>query len=187
MKYKDERLVENLYKKTRELIISRGVKGWNMSTLASELGMARSTVYRMVDSKETLILEVVLDDIKKVEKGIKSILLRPDKSDVIDRISELLTDNVPLMLGDYMTDVLLEYPSIDDHVKKNEENIRKSIKTFIKTGQTLKKIKKDVDADTLFETLVGIILQFVRLEYSGEVLTKKVKQSFQYVFRGIEI
>lgn len=187
MKYKDDRIIERLHKKTKELIMSRGVKGWNMNTLATESGIAKSTLYRIIDSKEALILEVILEDMRRLEHGVKYILMNDSSSDIIESISELVTEAVPLMFGSYLNEALMEYPELEEKVKENEDNIRESVMMFIDYGQQRGQIKENVDPVTVFQTMLGVVLQFVRLGYTGDQLTEKINQGFKYIFEGIRV
>lgn len=187
MKYKDEKIKSRLHKKTRELLLTKGVKGWNMNTLATESGIAKSTLYRMINSKEELIRDVIVEDMRAIEYKINDILTSNDNDDIINKISKTITEYVPMMFGSYLNEALLEYPTLEEQVQKREQNIRHSIMLFIELGQKKDQIKDGVDGITVFETLLGIVLQFVKLGYGGNELSKKIYQSFQYVFEGIRI
>lgn len=187
MKYKDQKIVERLYKKTRELLLIQGVKGWNMNTLAAESGIAKSTLYRIINSKEELVLSIILEDMRQIEIDIKKILLEAENADVTKEISNFASEKVPLVFGNYLKEAILEYPELEDKVKENEDTIRQIVFMFLEYGQQRGQIKKDIDPLTIFELLMGIILHFVRIGYSGDVLSKKIYHGFNYIFYGIRV
>lgn len=187
MKYKDQKIIERLHKKAREMILNRGIKGWNMGTLAAEAGIAKSTLYRIIDSKEELILGIIIENMQRIEVDLKKILLDDENEDLIEKVSALASENVPLLFGTYLNEALLEYPELEDKVKENEENIQQAVLMFLKHGQTRGQIKMNIDLLTVFELIMGTILQFVRIGYSGDELSRKLNNSFKYIFDGIRV
>jgi len=186
MKCNDSQVEERIYRKTKELITSKGIKGWHMDHLAKESGMAKNTLYKIIGSKENLILEVVLNDLKQVEEEFKALLMLGDEKLITQKLSDLISRNIIDFIGGYLNEVLLEYPSLEDKVKANEDNIRNMIVTFIIMGQSQNQFKKEVDPRIFFESILGIILHQVRLGYSGDVLSDKIEKAFTYMLEGIK-
>lgn len=186
MKYNDQKVIERLKEKTRELIVARGVKGWSMETLAKESGIAKSTLYRIIESKEALILDIVLSDMRKFEQEYEQILANREDFNFIEKIGKFISRNVTIYFGTYLNEALLEYPTLEDQVKANEEKIKNITIMFLELVKNQNEIRKDIDSVTFFESLMGIILHFIRLGYSGEVLTYKISIGFSFIIESIK-
>jgi len=186
MKYNDSQIEERVFKKTKELITTRGVKGWSMNNLAKESGVAKNTLYRMINSKEELIRDVILRDLEYIEKQLNQIMMSEDPSTVIEQMSKLISTDVVFYIGGYLNEALMEYPNLEERVQENEENIQNAVIMFIKLGQIQNQIRKDIDPKTVFESIMGMILHFIRLGYTTDQLSNKLELAFNYFFDGIK-
>ncbi len=77
-KSENKEIIRRIHKVTLMLILKQGVKGLNMNELAKTVGVAKGTLYKIINSKEQLIQEIALHIF---ERNITAIL-EPLKKDI---------------------------------------------------------------------------------------------------------
>jgi len=70
MKIHNEHIREKVNKCAKKLLYTHGVKGWNMTMLAAEAGLARNTLYKIIGSKEKLVETIVLYQLRERAESI---------------------------------------------------------------------------------------------------------------------
>ena len=51
-KKNDKNIHDNILTVAERLLLAYGIKGWNMDSVAQEAGIAKNTLYKIIDSKE---------------------------------------------------------------------------------------------------------------------------------------
>jgi len=119
MKVNNIEIEERIFKKTHDLILARGLKGRNMDTLAKECGLAKNTLYKIIGSKETLLENIVIRQLRKNLKIVDSMI--QDAGDY-SKISISIPKKFSRLVAGFDKKALpliyLEYPGIEKKAKK---------------------------------------------------------------------
>ena len=186
MKVHDTELLERIIRLTGELIGRRGLKGWNMDLLAAEAGVAKNTLYKIITSKEDLIERVALHTIGSVQSQLAEIIREGD--DYLETFEKLVAA-FPRLLGtvgaDSMREIFLEYPGVENSVRKHQDAVTDTIIDFIGRGIEAKILRDDVSAEFIFDLLRAIVLFQIGSGAAGEELSKNVETSFDCLARGL--
>jgi len=138
------RLRERILDKSYELIQRYGLRGFTMDDVASELGISKKTIYKIFDSKNQLISELV-DRIAEVEKT--SFLEEISKhEDWFDKFETMLTmytpEDIPMRL---VEELYRYYPEEKEKIEKMFEFRQEILYPLIEEGQRLGKIRRDLN------------------------------------------
>jgi len=137
-------LRERILDKSYELIQRYGLRGFTMDDVASELGISKKTIYKIFDSKNQLISELV-DRIVEVEKA--SFLEEMSKhKDWFDKFETMLTmytpEDIPMRL---VEELYRYYPEEKEKIEKLFEFRQEILYPLIEEGQRLGKIRRDLN------------------------------------------
>ena len=90
MKVKDALVEQRILDQARDLLLRRGLKGWNMDDLARASGLTKPTLYKIVSKKEKLIERVILDDIRSMLASMVEITEK--ERDYVEALSKILME-----------------------------------------------------------------------------------------------
>lgn len=186
MKYNDQAILNNIYDKTKELLTIRGVKGWNMDQLAKESGLAKNTLYKIIGSKENVIIEVISRDIRIVCEQIED-LLNGDAKHIGDvlQVAEIFSNAMAKTHGAYLDEVYLEYPNSAKIIIEKKQQTMDSLQAFLKRNIENNVFRQDVDEVLLVNILEGIFLQLLRMGDTGDKLLQQLTKTFDYLLNGV--
>jgi len=162
MKVNDIQIEERIFKKTHNLILARGLKGWNMDTLAKECGLAKNTLYKIIGSKETLLEKIVIRQLRKNLKIVDSMI--QDAGDY-SKISISIPKKFSRLVADFDKKALpliyLEYPGIEKKAKKIMSDLASNLISAIRKGQANQTVRDDVEPEFIFEIIKAVSDHYV--------------------------
>jgi len=186
MKFNDVNIEQRVLEKTADLILKKGIKGWNMDQLSDEVGLAKNTLYKIIGSKEVLVEKVVLEFIISVQKQLVSVI--NNEKDYLTTFQKII-NLFPMLLNnlytDFMQEIFIEYPTVEKSVRSHQDEITKSIINFIGKGIEEGIIKNDITKEFMFEIFQALVLHFIKSGVKGEELSKKLTTSFNCIIDGV--
>lgn len=185
MKYNNQEIEEQIYNKTRLFLEERGVKGWNMDQLAKESGLAKNTLYKIVGSKEDVITNIVLRDMKYIESQLKLFFADESRHGEVVTVVKLFAELFTNTHGAYLNEVLLEYPSSGKKIKENKCIMEERVISFLNKKIKQGTFKPECEAEVIYEILNGITIHFIKLGYYGDTLLNRLIVSYKYIIYGI--
>ena len=186
MKFNDVNIEQRVLEKTADLILEKGIKGWNMDQLSDEVGLAKNTLYKIIGSKEVLIETVILKFIISVQKQLVSVINNEkDYLTAFQKIINLFPMLINNFYTDFMKEIFIEYPSIEKSVSSHQDEITKAIINFIGKGIEEGIIKNDIPKEFIFEMFQALVLYFIKSGAKGEELSKKLSVSFNCLIHGM--
>ncbi len=192
MKVDNEYVQKKVQECVKKLLFTRGVKGWNMDMLAAEAGLAKNTLYKIVESKEKVVEQVVLDRIR--ENAEKVIAIGGEIKDWADRektLEYLKTEmeRFAAAMGDFepvvLPQVFQQYPAIEVKINNLLENLGRLADAFFDQAKKDGFIKPDVDTEACIDLTRGMISYYIQQETEKEVFEDRMKKIFEYVLVGI--
>jgi AcrR family transcriptional regulator len=186
MKVNDTYLEERIVARVRDLIVERGVSGWNMDGLASDAGVAKNTLYKIVRSKEEVVSRVVLDHVRRAQGELVKILEK--RGDYDETVAELIARFPRLMdsaLTRRMGEIFREFPAVEAAVRTHQDRLTAGIMAFFQEGIDRGIIRDDVSPEFLLDLFRAVILFNLTSGATGDILAERLEKSLRCVAYGI--
>jgi AcrR family transcriptional regulator len=187
MKVNDTYLEERIVARVRDLIVERGVSGWNMDRLAADAGVAKNTLYKIVRSKEEIVSRVVLDHIRRVQGEIGKILEREQEYNekvaaLIRRFPRLIDSSLTRRFGE----IFREFPAVEAAVRSHQDRLTENILAFFREGIDRGIMRNDVSPEFILDLFRAVILFHFTSGATGDLLVERLEKSFQCIAYGIK-
>jgi len=184
VKYCNADIRERVIQTTRELLLRHGLKGWNVDLLARETGLAKNTLYRIIGSKEQLLEQVVFSkmsqDIRHIEK------ISREEKDYLTAVNKMIEKFVELAKNDILvTQIFVEYPSMEKRIRSSRKEIIASICTFIKHGMDIGLVRDDLSPEFIFELAEGMALHYFRIGMTGSEFERSFQCAMDCLINGL--
>ncbi len=187
MKVNNLEIREMVVAKTLEMIISKGLRGWNMVDLAAQTGLAKQTLYRIIGSKEKVIEEVVISQMEYTFGGLDNLI--NENTDYIT-IGKKILEESPKFLSAFprvtLPEIYREYPAIETKALQIQQKLSKRLISFIKRGMDEGIIRDDFKPGFLFDLMRGGVLEhYIRSGLTGTELQSTLQTAFSCFLEGI--
>ena len=185
-KINNKGIQDNVFKITEALLLKHGIKGWNMDSVALEAGISKNTLYEIINSKEQLIEDVVINRLRNNVETITEIF--SNEPDFI-RASETGGRHLAHTICEYdlliLPQVFREYPSIKEKFDSISGKLSTSIHHYLNQAKEDGVVRKDVDNDIAISCITAIIDHFLSGEDRGRKFEEQLYLAFSYLVRGI--
>ncbi|HOA07209.1 MAG TPA: TetR/AcrR family transcriptional regulator [Spirochaetota bacterium] len=186
IKYDDENIRKQILRHVGEIIFTKGTKGWNMDDLSARAGLAKNTLYRIIGSKEDIIKEAVIEHIKDVQSSLYGILHSEENySSRLKKALNIFPDLLNAVYSESFSCVFRDFPSVEATIINRRKEISKSIVDFINEGILNKELKKNLNAEIVFETFQAIVLYYLKSDYKPHEKKSKISDAFGIIMNGI--
>ena len=186
IKYDDENIRKQILRHVGEIIFTKGTKGWNMDDLSARAGLAKNTLYRIIGSKEDIIKEAVIEHIKDVQSRLYVILhSEEDYSSRLKKALNIFPDLLNAVYSESFSCVFRDFPSIEATIINRRKEISQNIVDFINEGILNKELKKNFNAEIVFETFQAIVLYYLKSDYKPHEKKSKISDAFGIIMNGI--
>ncbi len=189
MKVHNTDIQKMVLEQTRQMIVAKGLKGWNMVDLAKQTGLAKQTLYRIIGSKEKIIERVVISQMEKTFGYLNRIVI--ESSDFSEFASRFIED-APGFLSTVprftLPEIYREYPAIEKKANEFQRNITRPMLDFFKRGIAEGFIRDDISAEFIFDLARGGILEhYIRSGLTGEKLQGVLGLAFKCLYEGVMV
>lgn len=186
MKFNDVNIEQRILQKTADLILRRGIKGWNMDQLSQEVGLAKNTLYKIIGSKEGLIEKIIIENIRSVQKQIAGVIANEkDPLVALEKVVIIFPNLLNNNCIDSMQEIFIEYPAIEKSVRRHQDEITESIIYFIDKCIQEGIIRSDITKEFMFEMLKGLVLHLIKNDTKGEEMSKELEVAFNCLMNGV--
>jgi AcrR family transcriptional regulator len=186
MKVNNPDIKSLVLRRAAELIANRTVKGLTMAELARLTGLAKTTLFKIVGSKEKLLEMVVLS---QMETSIGLLATAIQEEGEYRPAARRIVKDHPAFLADSFripfTEVFLEYPALETTVGEARKKSTAVILDFIRRGQNEGHIRDDVSAEFLFDLSRAIVDHYTAAGLHGDTLKKALTDAFRCLREGI--
>jgi AcrR family transcriptional regulator len=185
-KNNDQGIHDNILVIAERLLLSYGIKGWNMDSVAQEAGIAKNTLYEIISSKEQLIEDVVIARLKNNVQVIVEIFKNePD----FEKACNLGTKHLARSISKYdlvvLPQVFREYPRIREKFSSIGRILATSIHNYINEAKKKGTVRKEVDNDVVINCVTAIINYLLSENYKGKDFEAGVNKGISYLMKGI--
>ena len=179
---------ELVTKVAKDMIIRYGLRGLNMVELASECGLAKATLYKIIGTKEDLVREIAYEifnlNIVKMLEPYRSI------EDPIEATQKFMDNYFGYAIKGQkvlVQQIYKEYPLIEQDVeKKFKEEMNIVNQRFIEWQQE-GYIRKDINVVYCIEALQDLTSVYVTSSFAEEETIDRLRASFKCMVIGMGI
>ncbi|MDN3619563.1 TetR/AcrR family transcriptional regulator [Polaribacter undariae] len=177
---------ELVFEKTEKLLLSYGVKGWNMNDLAKECNMSKRTLYKIIGNKEDLLYEISLNSISKNINNLKKylesnspfpLLLQNLSDQIINSFDKITLSNIIALR--------IEYPRIKEMGKSKENSEKDFFIDFFQKGKDENCISDNVEASTIHKIVHALIEYHIYNCDNKTEFKNEMKEVLNAYFNGI--
>lgn len=180
--------IDELYTKTRSLLIHHGYDGFHFGLLAERLGVTRSALYKYYRNKDELITEFMLYEMERFLRELKQIDQYETFEGQLDYLLELIFKY--RKIHQILLTIFRIPPSTHEKVQENinilEEkhlDMYSHLKRFIHLGRKEKKLKPHFPD----EMILGFIFQTVNIPKQPDLSSEKWRDMLkEFLLRGME-
>jgi len=186
LKVNDQLVEQRIYDRARELISRRGLKGWNMDQLAAAAGLTKPTLYKIISSKEGLIENIIIGHIRSMQTRMLEII--EQEEDYVGALEKMLVEYPDFFQDghvDYMSEVLMEYPAIEQKVLEHTDGVTEQLLRFINVGVSEGRLRGNVDPETVFNLLRAVVHFSVTSGLQGKERADQIRSMFDLVMNGV--
>ncbi|GEM_PF-3504779 len=177
---------DNIHRTTESFLLKRGVKGWNMDSVAVESGISKNTLYEIIDSKEQLIEDVVINRLRNNVDAIAGIFRdQPDFVKACESAARHLAHTISMYDLLILPDVFREYPSIKEKFDSISGTLSTSIHDYLNRARRDGVVRKDVDNDITISCVTAITNHFLSESHKERGFEQRIYRAYSYLIRGI--
>ncbi len=185
MKKNNTALSERINGAALHLIQTYGVKGWTMDMLCEEAGLAKDTLYRFIENKDSLIKSVIEDVLEKYKNDILTILsLEKDFFKILSLLAQRLTIILKELGTAQIRSLFKEYPYIEKSIRQFGDSLDKNISTYLKKGIEEGLIKSNINTLLVAKIVKHSIIAIINDE-SIENSNSAIDSFLKYIIYGI--
>jgi len=185
-KTNNKNIRDNILNITETLLLKHGIKDWNMNNVALEAGISKNTLYEIINSKEQLIEDVVINRLRNNVETIAGIFRNePDFIKACEIGSRHLAHTISVYDLLILPRVFREYPSIKEKSDSISGKLGTSIHNYLNQAKKDGVVRKDVDNDIAISCITAITNHFLSGNYKGRKFEEHIYQAFSYLIKGI--
>lgn len=179
---------EKVTKIAMDMMLKFGLRGLNMVELARECGLAKATLYKIIETKEDLVREIAFEifnlNIVKI--------LEPY------RVSDNPVEATRLFLDNYFSyaitaqkvliqQIYKEYPLIEKDVEEKYQKEMQIVNQRYLEWQEKGLIRKDINVEYSIDALQALNEFYITGPFSEEEAIDRLRTSFRCMFLGMGI
>jgi len=171
-------------------LISRwGLRGLNVTTLAKEVGVVPSAIYRHYASKEA-VLDAVLKLIRqRLFENVDGV--RHDFASALERLDQLLQLHIEMILNNpgmprvvFSEEIFSGQPERRRHVFQMIQAYLEKVAEIVREGQSQARIRPDLPPETVAKMFLGLVqtASILRLMSDGQFDAGKYRKAAWQIF-----
>jgi len=178
---------DRVYEIAREYVFQRGVAGWNMDDLARDAGVTKRTLYKMIESKEKLIGEIINGFIKGVQERIAVII--SEEQEYYKAVRNVMAE-FPALAGSMnsrsISDIFIQYPDVEKQVIAGRNELTAGVIAFFERGIKGGHLRKDLTGGFILELFQAMVIYFIKISNGGEAFSKNITAAFGALMDGLK-
>ncbi len=184
-------LKEKILDATIAVFNKKGIK-FTMDDIASELKVSKKTIYKVIDDKETLFLDMVDYIFGKIKLSENEVVSRPGMTtlDKIKGILAVLPDGYRELDFRQLVGVMQKYPQIYAEVQRRLETGWEMTIALIEQGKEEGVIRKDIPTRIIkhmYEASLEHFLTSTALEETGMSYAEGLETVVDVLLLGIQV
>ena len=185
MKTKNKALEERVFKNAKTFISRNGIKGWNMNDLASDCGTTKRTLYKIIESKEQLVREVLFRNIYEIRDKIFELIQAGD--DFLPTLDRIILEIAELMKNNFVSrysDILNEYPELENEIVKENEIFFTQLRDFLSRGIAEGYLISELTPDFIYRSFLAVFFYFIKYSKTQDEAADSIGLALRCLYRG---
>ncbi|RUT77958.1 TetR/AcrR family transcriptional regulator [Ancylomarina longa] len=171
-----------------DMILKYGLRGLNMIDLASECGLAKGTLYKIISSKEDLIYQIA----SNIYDANTTSLLEPftlfeDPLEATNKFLERYLNYGVESQRSLTIQIYKEYPSIERKLEEDFKDKSEKINSVFLKWQEKGLLRQDIDVVDCVEAMTALNDFYIKSDYSTEEIIKRLRSGFRCILIGMGI
>jgi AcrR family transcriptional regulator len=187
MKFGNENIIEIVFESTKNILLKRGVKGWNMDDLAKECGMSKRTLYKIIGSKEELLYKCYEETFYSYNEDFRKFIGQDeDYYALLDKLSDRIVSRLDEYVIASSQGIRTEYPQISKMIDEKINVHHSLLIAFFEEGLNKNLLKDNVNPrniDNIVEALMNYNVMNSKNKFDFEA---KVKEQLDFLFEVIK-
>jgi len=170
-------------------LISEGVRGFTVESLAKELAMSKKTIYKYFPTKEKLLRAIFTFISGRITRWIQELVQKD--ANPLDKFKELvltITKNLTMVSPTRFSDIKVRYPGLWREVEQFRLDRRDDFRILLNDAQSQGYMRESLDVDltaTLFMNIINSVFQ-PEFFLNNQVTPALVAETFLDIFlRGL--
>lgn len=163
-----------------------GIRGWNTMDLAEAVGISKRTLYKVVRSKESILLGAVVEKIQDIQHRLAAVVAQGgDTREKIERITETFPGLVLDLSPSIFQQIYRTYPAIEEEIVRLRLSLGDPVIAFLRESQASGEISSTPEPGTIFQMFQAFVLYFITEEKESMTAVAKIRQSMKALFEGL--
>ncbi|MGQ1911190.1 TetR/AcrR family transcriptional regulator [Marinifilum sp. RC60d5] len=187
MKFGNENIEKIVFESTKNILLKRGVKGWNMDDLAKECGMSKRTLYKIIGSKEELLYRCYQDTFNLYAENFRKFIKQDvDYYTLLDNLSDQIANGIDEYVIASSKTIRTEYPQISKMIDEKIDIHHELIIAFIEKGCEKNLLRDDVNPK-IIDHIVEALMSYNVMNSKGKAdFEIKIKEQLKFLFEIIK-
>lgn len=176
---------------SKETILKYGYKNFRVDDIAKELGISKSTIYKLFSSKEEIVKAVIKYHFEFIKNEFDKILNDSNVSSFTEKILKIMTlknHNIPFLSSKVIEDLRHQIPDIIDYIQELNQSSIDRFYQLIDLGIEQGYVKKHINKKVLYYIHFFSIRNIMQYEIQTQIpleATEIIRQVQEVVFSGI--
>lgn len=187
MKIGDKNIEKIVLDSTKTLLLQSGIKGWNMDDLASECGMSKRTLYKIIGNKEDLLCRCYSDSMDRVINSFKTYSEQDkDYLTLIENMANQQIEHVEEFIIVNFKTIRTEYPRIESMIHEKLIIRKNMLVDFLEEGKAFGYLNENVEPRVI-NNIISALMEFnINMCKTKSEFETKIKEELEYIFSSIQ-
>ena len=159
----EEKVTERILDRTVDRIFSGGFSGFTMDDVASDAGVSKKTLYRLLPSRNKLIITAVERQVNRVKRRQEAIIADASLS-YCEKLNAMLTvvsEVISRVNRQTLKDLARLHPEVWEVIRERRMLLLKNMTRILEEGREAGEIRTDIPANFIalyFQTMVDALI-----------------------------
>lgn len=187
MKFGNENIEKIVFENTKNILLQRGVKGWNMDDLAKECGMSKRTLYKIIGNKEDLLYRCYEETFSSYTENFKKFLQQDeDYYLLLDSLADQIVSRIDEYVIASSKTIRTEYPQISKMIEDKIDVHHELIIKFFEEGINKNLFRDNVSASNMDHIVNALMDYNLNNSKNKADFELKIKEQLNFLFEIIK-
>ncbi|WP_372751669.1 TetR/AcrR family transcriptional regulator [Labilibaculum sp.] len=187
MKFGNENIEKIVFESTKNILLKRGVKGWNMDDLAKECGMSKRTLYKIIGSKEDLLYKCYEETFNSYTENSREFMKQDvDYYTLLDNLTDQIANGIDEYVIANSMSIRTEYPQISKMIDEKINIQHELIIAFIEKGCSKNLLRDHVNPKNINHIVEALMNYNITNSKDKADFEVKIKEQLKFLFEIIK-
>lgn len=187
MKVENSDIIELVFNRAKEEILTNGLKNLNMDELAKECNLAKATLYKIIGSKAELVGKIAIYFYENTFAKLYNLYLEsPSLEELVTKglssIEEMSVGKLRILIKE----IYVEYPYIKEEIEEFINILEDKVYSLFKRFQDEGSITQDINLKLLIEIIRKTIHTSIYSDDTDDIIKEKINIFNKLIIRGLQ-